>query len=116
MSDYAHLNLSQRLVVERMNTSGHTQIDIALAIGVDQSTISRELRRLPGPYRARAAHTQANSLSRVPVLVPLLDRCSDLLRHLRGYLKQHYSLAQSLILTARKYPEPVDSCQIARVA
>jgi IS30 family transposase len=105
MSDYAHLDLAQRHVVERMNTSGHTQIDIALAIGVDQSTISRWLRRLPGPYRAREAHSNATSLACVPVLVPLLERRSDLVRHLRGYLKQRFSIAQALIMTARKYPQ-----------
>lgn len=105
MSKYARLTLPRRLVIENMFTGGHTQTDIALAIGADQSTVSRELRRLgSGAYRARAAHAHAVRLTHVPTIVPLLERCADLVGHLSHYLKARYSIAQALALTARKHP------------
>lgn len=106
MSKYAHLSLSGRQVIENMSASGWSQIDIGLAIGVSQSTISRELARLGGGvYSAKKAHAHAMALARVPTTIPLLDRCAQLVGCLSHYLKQRYSIAQALILSARKYPD-----------
>lgn len=104
MSKYARLTLDDREVLERMHHAGHGQREIAVAIGVHQSTVSRELRRRPGPYRARASHARAQALASVPTRVPLLSSCPQLRRHLVGFMRQHYSIAQALRLIARKYP------------
>jgi len=37
--------------------------------------------------------------------VALLDRCPALVRHLRNFMRQRYSIAESLLLIARKYPD-----------
>ena len=42
---FFHLCLKQRYEIERMTKEGYTQTNIAKALGVDQSTISRELAR-----------------------------------------------------------------------
>jgi len=85
MPKYARLTFERRQVIENMSMGGHTQADIALAIGANQSTVSRELRRAgTGVYKARRAHALARRLARVPTLVPLLDRCADLVGHLGG--------------------------------
>jgi IS30 family transposase len=105
MSQYAHLTLSRRQVIENMNDADHTQSEIALAIGADQSTVSRELRRLPVDYCASNAQAHASALAAVPTIVPLLDRRADIVGHLAGFLHQKYSIAQGLALIARKYPD-----------
>lgn len=105
MTKYARLTLPRRQVIENMFTGGHTQTDIGMAIGASQSTVSRELRRLgPGAYRAKAAQVHAGRLARVPTVVPLLERCAELVGHLTHYLTARYSIAQALALTARKHP------------
>ena len=104
MSKYARLTLPARQVIQNMNGLGFRQIDIALAVGADQSTISRGLRRLKGPYDAKKAQSQARELASVPVNVPLLDRCAELVGHLSHYLHRRYSIGQALALTSRKYP------------
>ena len=103
MSRYARLTLPVRKVIQNMRAERYRQVDIALAVGVDQSTISRELRRLDGIYDARKAHSQARGLASVPVKVPLLDRCAELVGHLSHYMQQRYSIEQALALTSRKY-------------
>ena len=50
-----------REVIENMHADGYVQESIAAAVGVDQSTVSRELRRRPGAYAARPCHAQAQS-------------------------------------------------------
>lgn len=103
MRKYARLTLERRQVIENMSAGGHTQADIGLAIGADQSTVSRELRRAGTVvYRAGRTHALAGRLAQVPTVVPLLDRCADLVGHLSGYLKARYSIAQALVLIARK--------------
>lgn len=106
MRKYARLTLERRQVIENMSAGGHTQADIGLAIGADQSTVSRELRRAGTVvYRAGRTHALAGRLAQVPTVVPLLDRCADLVGHLSGYLKARYSIAQALVLIARKYKD-----------
>ena len=105
MPKYARLNLERREVLERMHHAGHAQCEIAVAIGVHQSTVSRELRRRPGSYRAGASHAHAQALASVPTRVPLLESCPQLRRHLVGFMRQHYSIAQALHLIACRYPD-----------
>ena len=42
---FSHLRIEQRYEIERMRKEGHIQTEIAEALGVDQSTISREISR-----------------------------------------------------------------------
>ena len=104
MSQYARLTLPVRKVIQNMKSQGCRQVDIALAVGVDQSTISRELRRIDGTYNAGKAHAQARKLASVPVKIPLLDRCTELVGHLSHFMQRRYSIEQALELTVRKYP------------
>ncbi len=105
MSKYGRLTLAHRVVIENMTLAGHTQIDIGLAIGVHQSTVSRDLARLDsGTYCAKRAHAHAVTRAVVPTIVPLLNRCAELVGHLSHYLTVRYSIAQALTLSARKYP------------
>ena len=82
MVKFARLTLPVREVIESMHADGYVQEAIAAAVGVDQSTVSRDLRRRPGAYAARPCHAQAQSRSRIPTTVPLLDRNGELRRHL----------------------------------
>ncbi len=59
----------------------------------------------PGTYLARRAQEQADQRRHIPTLVPLLDRCPALVRHLHNFMKQRYSISQALMLIARKYPD-----------
>ncbi len=106
MTKYARLTCVERAQIESLHRLGHIQIQIAVQIGSHQSTISRELARLaPGAYGARPAQEHADQRRHIPTLVPLLDRCPALVRHLRHCMKQRYSIAQALMLIARKYPD-----------
>ncbi len=96
----------ERAQIESLRRLGHTQTQIAAQTGSHQSTISRELARLaPGAYVARPAQEHADQRRHIPTLVPLLDRCPALVRHLRNFMKQRYSIAQASMLIARKYPD-----------
>lgn len=57
-----HLTLEQRYEISAMNKNGASQKDIAIALGKDKSTISRELKRncdgRNGQYRATLAQTK----------------------------------------------------------
>ena len=106
MIKYAHLTLSHREVIENMSAMNATQTDIGLAIGVTQSTISRELGRLKSPeYSAKKSHAHAVKLAKIPTTIPLLDRCAHLVGHVANRLRKKYSIAQALILTTRTYPD-----------
>ena len=104
MIKYARLTLQLREVIENMHADGYVQEAIAAAVGVDQSTISRELRRRPGAYAARPCHAQAQSRSRIPATVPLLDSNAGLRRHLTNEMRSKYSIAQALRRIAAKHP------------
>ena len=65
----ARLTLQLREVIENMHADGYVQEAIAAAVGVDQSTVSRELRRRPGAYAAGPFQAQAQSRSRIPTTV-----------------------------------------------
>lgn len=112
MSNYARLCLSRRQVVANMRDAGHGQAEIGLAVGCHQSTVSRELARLPGTYSAAKAQAQADTRAQVPTTVSLLDTCPTLVRHLRNHMRQHCSIAQSLVKIAAKYKDlPTISAQ-----
>jgi len=59
--NYTQLTQEQRYQIAVLKKAGHTQVDIAKLIGVDKSTISRELSRNKGQrgYRPRQAHRLA---------------------------------------------------------
>lgn len=62
MSSYTQLTLIQRYQISALLKMGHTQKDTAQAIGVDGSTISRELSRNrieEDPYHPLKAHKKA---------------------------------------------------------
>lgn len=61
MSTYNQLTYEQRCQICILNKTGNSQTEIAVAIGVNQSTISRELRRNTGLRGYR--HKQAHNLS-----------------------------------------------------
>ena len=58
---YQHLTIEQRSQIYVLKSTSHLQKDIASYIGVDKSTISRELKRNLGNrvYRYKQAHTMA---------------------------------------------------------
>jgi transposase, IS30 family len=62
MSSYKQLTYEQRCQIEVLKKSGFTQQRIADAVGMDQSTICRELRRNTGlrGYRHRQAQLKTN--------------------------------------------------------
>ncbi len=43
---YAHLSVEKRGIIRTMHHEGHKQKEIVVAIGVNQSPISRELKRV----------------------------------------------------------------------
>jgi len=59
---YLHLTCEQRCQIYALLQSGHSQAHIARKIGVDPSTISRELVRNTGArgYRCKQAHEKAS--------------------------------------------------------
>ena len=61
MKGYRQLTLAQRYEIFALKKAGHSQVAIADLVGVDASTVSRELRRNKSPtgYYAQAAHRQA---------------------------------------------------------
>ena len=63
MRTYTQLPQEQRYQIYALKRMGHQQTEIANYIGVDKSTISRELKRNQGQhgYRPKQAHTLAKS-------------------------------------------------------
>ena len=61
MQKYKQLTYEQRCQIYALNKSGKGQKDIAILIGVSQSTISRELKRNTGQrgYKFKQAHSLA---------------------------------------------------------
>ena len=59
---YLHLTCEQRCQIYALLQSGHSQAHIARQIGVDPSTVSRELVRNTGArgYRFKQAHEKAS--------------------------------------------------------
>ncbi len=57
MSGYTQLTQAQRYQIEALLKAGHQQTEIAEVLGVDKSTISRELKRNRGlrGYRPKQA-------------------------------------------------------------
>lgn len=74
MNNYRQLTVDQRYTIEDMRAKGHSQKQIAAAIGVHPATVSRELRRNSGRYgycgaradqKARRRRRQAGSRCRI---------------------------------------------------
>ena len=63
---YTQLTREQRYQIYALKKAGHTQTATAAIVGVDQSTISRELRRNRGrrSYRPGRAHELAETRRR----------------------------------------------------
>lgn len=61
MAKYRHLSLAQRQRISECLASGWTQRDISIDIGVDKSTVSREVRRNKSlmAYKPQAAERLA---------------------------------------------------------
>jgi len=105
MSNYARLSFSRRQILANMRAAGHTQIEIGLTLNCHQSSVSRELGRLPGAYSPAKAQAQADSRAQVPTITSVLDTCPALVRHLRNHMRQRYSIAQSLVKIGAKYKD-----------
>jgi len=59
--NYTQLTQAQRYQIAALKKAGHMQLEIARLIGVDKSTVSRELSRNKGQreYRPKQAHRLA---------------------------------------------------------
>ena len=103
---YLHLTCEQRCQIYALLQSGHSQAHIARQIGVDPSTISRELVRNTGArgYRFKQAHEKASQRREeasdkprkmTPDLVELIEeklrrcRCRQNPNHHRGAGRLH---------------------------
>lgn len=86
MRGYTQLTREQRYQIHAMNVLGHTQTEMAEAIGVHKSTVSRELKRNVGrwDYRPGQAHGLAlarrRAKGRVRIGVCTWNRVEALLR------------------------------------
>lgn len=88
MSCYSHLTMEERESLMLFRESGESIRQIAKKLGRAPSTISRELRRNPAPYRAAAAHKHYKSNRQRSVRRAVLaDReLHKLVHFLLGYL------------------------------
>ena len=88
MSCYSHLTIEERECLMLSLEKGQSIRQIAKKLGRAPSTISRELRRTPGPYRASVAQKQYHrNRSRCKRRAILEDReLHKLVRFLLGYL------------------------------
>jgi IS30 family transposase len=83
MSDYKQLNQAQRYQIEILKKAGKNQKEIAVLLGVSESTISRELKRNQGKkgYRPKQAQIKADhrkkqaakALKMTPALILLIE-------------------------------------------
>lgn len=66
---YTQLTQEQQYQIQALKTAGHKQIEIASVIGVDKSTISRELWRNRGVlgYGPKPAHHLAFMIQEKPL-------------------------------------------------
>ena len=114
MSNSARLTLDCRHTISSMRMQGATQAEIGLAVGCDQSTVSRELTRLGSTtgYDPQAAQKDADAKTKTHARQSVLDKCSALVRHLINYMRNDYSIWQALELIRKKYPDlPTISAQ-----
>ena len=82
MSNYKQLTYEQRCQIEVLKKSGLKQEDIADAVGVSQSTISRELSRNKGlrGYRHKQAQAKADERRRTArKAIKMTDEVVDLI-------------------------------------
>jgi IS30 family transposase len=106
MSTYTQLTQTQRYQIYALLKMGHPQTEIATCLGVDKSTISRELRRNRGQrgYRPKQAHRLAMSRRktgqrRIPA--ETWARIEDKIRldwspeQISGWLLKHYHIQVS---------------------
>jgi IS30 family transposase len=92
---YRRLTVTDRETIGLMLAAQHTQTEIAEAIGVDKSTISRERRRhanRDGTYRPLTAQSQAETTARTAHARPRkLSQAGPLRRYVVAGLRQKWS-------------------------
>jgi len=110
---YSQLTLEQRGVIEVLAPKPDVlQTEIAQAIKVNQSTVSRELARnsIGGVYDAHLAHNLAQHRAYRPDVCPILDSCPELVKHVIHYMENKRNVKQALFLTHQKYPKLPTVC------
>ena len=108
MSTYKQLTQEQRYFIYQLNKIDFSQSDIAAQIGVDKSTIGRELRRNSGArgYRPKQAHNKAlerrsMAAKAIKMTQTNIDRVEDKLseqwspEQVSGWLKAEHKLCLS---------------------
>ncbi len=106
MRTYTQLTQEQRYQIYALKNMGHNQTEIAICIGVDKSTISRELKRNQGQrgYRPKQAHNLAMSKrkkgqcrvqSETWSLVEAKIRMDWSPEQISGWLLKHYNIQVS---------------------
>ena len=111
--EYSHLTVTQRRLIETLLPKPNIlQADIACTVGVDQSTISRELTRgrIGDVYDAGLAQLLAESRVYRPDTGRILDRCTELVAHIIHHLQNKRSVTQALYLIKKKYPKLPTVC------
>ena len=121
---YLHLTCEQRCQIYALLQSGHSQAHIARKIGVDPSTISRELVRNSGArgYRFKQAHEKASQRRKeasdkprkmTPDLVELIAAGAALPRSLT-WIEESNATTISVGLWGRRNPERVNDFETAQ--
>jgi len=108
MNRYYQLTLEQRYQISALKETGLKQKEIAIRLGVDPSTISRELKRNSSAdrYDPQVAHTRSDRRRRAApkarkITTAALSRVEDLLRQewspeqISGWLGKHENIAVS---------------------
>lgn len=93
---YTHLTIEERVTLMIMRLQGSSLRTIATVLKRHPSTLSREVRRQPGPgyYDASAAGTRARGLKHVPRRRKILAPDSELFQVVRSLLAKGWSPQQ----------------------
>lgn len=91
---YQHLNLEQRYYIELEHKKGIYQSKIAQALGISQSTVSREIARNIGlrGYRHKQAH--AKSISRHTNKAKKIKMTAEVRQKIKGLIEKDWSPEQ----------------------
>ncbi len=96
---FSHLSQEQRYQIEALNNAGHTQTYISKSLGVNRSTISRELKRNSvyssksgDKYKAKQAQVFCEKRAHCPPLSKSVD--PHITRRIRWLLKAKWSPEQ----------------------
>lgn len=92
----SYITLAQRSQLQVLVKLGKKQVEIAKLIGISQSTVSRELRRVSGRYRATDAQhdAEAKRYYSYRIRVPWFKRDPKLLEHMLTELRKRRSPEQ----------------------